>query len=114
MIGALLKSWDTAINQSFLSDFMKSYTHDVNDPQQVLQKKLYPSLVSGAELVGGFAANLSSALLIKMFAVDDPMAIPKVIVIKQAICLPAMYMMYLIKGQFWWSISGYYLKQSLG
>ena len=114
MFGALLKSWDTAINQSFLSDFMKSYTNDINDPSEVLNKQLYPSLVSGAELVGGFTANLSSAALIDLFAVDDPLAIPKVIVIKELICLPSMYMMYLIPDQFWWSIGGYYLKQSLG
>lgn len=114
MFGALLKSWDTAINQSFLSDFMKSYTNDINDPSEILNKQLYPSLVSGAELVGGFTANLSSAALINLFAVDDPLAIPKVIVIKELICLPSMYMMYLIPDQFWWSIGGYYLKQSLG
>lgn len=111
LVGIICRIWETAISSNFLSAYMKCYTDDVADEHEVWQNQWYPSLVSGAVLIGSVFSNVMSAFVIGLFDAENPMAIPYVVAVRHIIDIPCLYMIFINQNQFWVAIAGYYCQQ---
>ena len=71
LTGIILRFWEEALLNTYLSDYMKNYTDDGADKQELWNNKWYPSLAAFSSFLGGPFSNLSSMFLIGLFAEDN-------------------------------------------
>ena len=70
---------------------------------------LYGSLTALAILIGSFASNVFSVVLISCLGESNPMTIPYVCMARHLMDIPACALMFLVQDSFYISISGYFV-----
>ena len=112
LVAYQLRNWEAAITNAFLSDYMNVYQNDQTADGK-LNKTLYPTLVAGATLTGPLFANFITLILIGCLGSDNPMAIPYVCMMRCMICVPCVYLIFILNKTFWFSIGGLFGRQLL-
>lgn len=84
---------------------------DPNNQKEIEYNNLYPKLVGGVALFGPIFSNFTTLILINLIGSDNPMAIPYVCMLRQLMAIPAIYGLFLMNKNFWYSIGGFYIRQ---
>ena len=112
-IGIILRFWEEATVSTFLSDYMKNYTDNPQDKEELWNNRWYPLLVALSSFIGGPFSNITSMFFIGLFNEDNQMAIPYLILMRQFIDIPCLYMIFIHQNNFMMSIIGVYLRSLL-
>ena len=112
ILGVICRTFETSVTYGFITDFMKKYFDDPK-PEEEHHKQIYPLVCGFASTIGPMFGNWSTYILIKMIGEENPMAIPYVCMFRMLMTLPSMYLLWLANYGFWFSMSGFILRQTL-
>jgi hypothetical protein len=102
ILGIFCRIWETATSSSYMTKYFEIYLSKGYTTQ-------YSVYTMVAILIGSFASNIFSLVLIGILKEDNPMTIPYVCIARHAIDIPALGFMFLIQDNFWWSVSGFFI-----